>query len=1774
MKEFDGIDGKSDDFGMDDFMSEDKPDNRKPVTKTLDRAAAGIKSNIQDRKINKEIEDISKRAFKSIIGEESSDLLSKAKNSITDDLELRRKEIRDSSADVLSFIDDKLGDTKVGKTLLSGIKKVLGEDEKSSSGSGNDDNRIINESLISLFGDRERIDLNNVEINKELLKQGDVSTQASVEQTNLLRYSAGLSEKYYRKSIELKYKTLFELKSLNKLSSQQFITMESLLKDVVKNTGLPEATKIHLNDSIKSIGYSNMADNFYKGIGKSNIGDTVSKNIRRKLQAATDGVTSALGMAGMVNMTSGMGGFGTQDEQDAMSGTGMASGMFADSIFGKAKNKLSSTLSNKVLGSEKGHKFRQFMDRVSSDPNRFFSKKAENSSGAMGSIFSFIADLTGDESSKSKTTISMGSNSLSDIANFDMRTYGTLNQTIPGLLSKILKEVTIISTGDTDTKELKYDHVRGQFGVGENIDKDLSKELSSIHKDKGATDTILRQINGLEKASGISLSSKERGVMIRGLLNQDHATLAGYMDDEIDDGFLKEADNKTRLKIISMIKAASESKYIDEDGKEQVDFDRSAKANDSLRMIYSANIDLTSRVSELIVSGFGEDLRKIGLVTYDKSNNTYTIVPEKLKRFNSDLLVKSIRDVHDPDAFVKEIKEEINNKEEDETSIKDDIKEEVRLKTEKAKKYADIKKKELGNKINIDVEKYKEKIVETYGSVKKTDLINHIKNLSNKIPTTDVKEIIKHVEETYDEVDNVFSSIDTDLLKLKTSDVTQSSLKKASSVLDVKHKGKNFFDKIGESVAESIDKSNLKKKKYDKDGDGDRDGSWRDILSKKKSKLSLGKNDKKGIYHEDKKGGLGSLLGSLLGGAGGLLGGLLGGAGGLLGMGGAVLGGIGSAASVIGSLISLPKILSLGFGSIKKFGSGISKLLKFGLKGLGKTILSSGGVLASLLGALLSVSKIGLGAGGGILKGGKNLFKAMGRHKGKLGLMAGIGAGIFGSKLMANDSMIDLDTAFGSEFDGADVSDYDTLPLSTNDITEPIPTTNMSMGAGVAGVSALAYRKHQKKAADAKKKLKAESTKVIKNSKTLLSGKSLGKMAGKAFPLAALGMGAMSVADDIGDGNYGKAALHSASTLLSLIPFIGAPLSIGADMMIDSYDTPKQDTVVTRSTMEMAGSRKSRRGKWSPNDSSSNGNDKRNKGNNHILDKAKIKPFVIKGKLSKGDKILLEAISEFESKKGVAGYNIVHSSYNKQLPKRLSSMTLSEVSRLQADMVHSGSSAVGKYQFITITFDEVRRYMKLPKNTIFSQTTQDMMILTRLNYKRGYEDWKAGGITDAMFLDNIHKEFASIPNASGGSMYEGRDGNRTLTTASYMFGVLKEVRKALGMPVVENDINNNVDIDDDKSSAMSNGATSLLKSAIDAVVSFFGGKDTVEGAADSSNSPNIQTNDKYQAGTPRNGQRDNSSPRLNPNVNIVSGQDMCGLPIKRLPSIPKAIEKAGHKRFANDRPANLLIHNTDGYGLYLGRMKKDGYGTQFWIDKKGIIYMIGDPLNVVYHVGKRRPNFKHVNSGNSIGIEMVCRYKRRSHRWEPYTKEQRESLAKLTKCIQMSYNIDKSNVYYHDKVSPKTKDEGKEGWLIAQGMSYQASDNAVTNTNNDSPSNMSSSPTVSNSPIMTPSAETGDSSKSSNIDSPTTVMRTDENKQLMNNLPQTVSNSNSNVSVALPESFEKISSVQVTHLSNIDTTLSNMLSVNQSMLEAMTGKKKEQVVRKKPIDSNPEISMK
>lgn len=147
---------------------------------------------------------------------------------------------------------------------------------------------------------------------------------------------------------------------------------------------------------------------------------------------------------------------------------------------------------------------------------------------------------------------------------------------------------------------------------------------------------------------------------------------------------------------------------------------------------------------------------------------------------------------------------------------------------------------------------------------------------------------------------------------------------------------------------------------------------------------------------------------------------------------------------------------------------------------------------------------------------------------------------------------------------------------------------------------------------------------------------------------------------------------------------------------------------------------------------------------------------------------MLELISKSEGTLKGDGYNetLGYGAYTGG-DVNLVEMTLTEVDALQTKMLkhpdnHWKSSAVGMYQIVRTTKRSIQKTLGLdPKAHLFDADMQDRMACFLLG-QRGIDKWLSGRLKLETLINNLAKEWASLPTTEGKGYYNGQRAAVTL----------------------------------------------------------------------------------------------------------------------------------------------------------------------------------------------------------------------------------------------------------------------------------------------------------------------------------------------------------------------------------------------------------------------------
>lgn len=411
-------------------------------------------------------------------------------------------------------IADRNGLTKVTNLL----NKVAGSDDDSyDSGEDSEEtrrNNSINQTLGELFSLQSKVQQKQriIDEKKELAKDAVETTRFEGQYRVLASVDASLRQSvlfsntntfnYYRKSIELGIRQLHVLSDIYHNQSTSNVTLLKTLNDIKLNTGLPDYVKMKNTEAIKQ----QVKQKFFGGISSSfmeKLTKNIGENIAQYVGTLSDLTEAIFPMAETMldNEADDM-------FDDGRSDTRKLSGLASGSLLSIAGGKVGKFLRKNMKGTKYGDKILKGGVAL----NRFKNNMGPELSKALGSkeIEKFLIKYLGTRDKQADGSLGdKQSNTITDwilngvdwlkmhvdeatdkakaihVDNLNgYKDFNTpegqqrlanksINVIIPGYLSRILREITMIRTG-SEVELLDYNHASGRFQKSSEMQKDLT----------------------------------------------------------------------------------------------------------------------------------------------------------------------------------------------------------------------------------------------------------------------------------------------------------------------------------------------------------------------------------------------------------------------------------------------------------------------------------------------------------------------------------------------------------------------------------------------------------------------------------------------------------------------------------------------------------------------------------------------------------------------------------------------------------------------------------------------------------------------------------------------------------------------------------------------------------------------------------------------------------------------------------------------------------------------------------------------------------------------------------------------------------------------------------------------------------------------------------------------------------------------------------------------------------------------------------------------------
>ncbi len=294
---------------------------------------------------------------------------------------------------------------------------------------------------------KERIATNRM--NMEVLSSIDANT------ANYTAFTLQISKEYYRKSLELQYKSYYLQADMLKTMRDYYKGFSVQFESIQKNTGLPDFVKLKSTERLTEVLRTQAAQSLYSGMfNNSKYVENVKKRmaglVSEKVSGLTSKIDSLTDMTGMINAaTDGTG------ETTAGFMSKVLSGIAGTTLGEKLSDKISPKIKDKIKDNKYINAGGNYLDTLAISPSSFFGnlkrfskKKQEEYSDESGPGRFLLSKMFGglgglmDVTDPGKMDAEIKKKSILDHnkpAIFDNNVHRSITEVIPMYLAKNLK---------------------------------------------------------------------------------------------------------------------------------------------------------------------------------------------------------------------------------------------------------------------------------------------------------------------------------------------------------------------------------------------------------------------------------------------------------------------------------------------------------------------------------------------------------------------------------------------------------------------------------------------------------------------------------------------------------------------------------------------------------------------------------------------------------------------------------------------------------------------------------------------------------------------------------------------------------------------------------------------------------------------------------------------------------------------------------------------------------------------------------------------------------------------------------------------------------------------------------------------------------------------------------------------------------------------------------------------------------------------------------------
>lgn len=486
-----------------DTVSEDytkAESSRSPITKARNNVIAGLKDGLMNRT---GMEQVLKAAFPSEYGE-TYDNLTSVLSGVSESSDLVKKEFNRLKSRGKAYlrqlapVGDMVGLRKLTDKLNDWGKEDYDNDTYDQSNTDKQRERedSIQASLGELFSIQNRMAEHRSKIaeakenQKEAVEtvrfQGQIKALASIDSSlrNQVSFQNKNTFNYYRKSIEIQLRKYHLLSDIYNTQTRTSEALIQTLNEIKLNTGLPEFVKMRNSEAAKEMLRSKALEGMHKGIFGN--GDFITKLTENLVGSVRNAIGSFTDITDLLDPMVEQGISAIVDD-DPLGRDALHSGVanVAPTLFGFLGKKILEK-SNKTKFGRKVYKNAQrlkaFNDNLGenvlsafkSGKIHQFGRKFDTSGELVDPIVDFMQQLVYQSvNQRQSTQLDIeGYENYGDQLGRDQLSSKAQRVVIPGYLARILRELTIIRTGQ-DAPLLEYNYRTNKFASSDSLTKDI-----------------------------------------------------------------------------------------------------------------------------------------------------------------------------------------------------------------------------------------------------------------------------------------------------------------------------------------------------------------------------------------------------------------------------------------------------------------------------------------------------------------------------------------------------------------------------------------------------------------------------------------------------------------------------------------------------------------------------------------------------------------------------------------------------------------------------------------------------------------------------------------------------------------------------------------------------------------------------------------------------------------------------------------------------------------------------------------------------------------------------------------------------------------------------------------------------------------------------------------------------------------------------------------------------------------------------------------------------